>query len=161
LRVRQTFLDTVFDKPPGGDNPFSGGDIVSQLTGMCSELRSSIQWMEIAQQQQAATSQLQSELKRCKQDRIEACAELQQEMNRTVAESNRRVQELQSQIELRVRERNMTEEVAQQELKKAKYAEEAKTNQAIAAMNKKIQEQQSKFDAALQKIQEGMAQVCI
>jgi hypothetical protein len=156
MRVRQTFLKTLFGAPPGGDNPFANRDVSSQLDAMQGELRSSIQWKQMAQQQEAAAGQLRSELERCQRERAQACAKLEREMQELLSESDRRVQALQAQIEECVRDRKMTEEVAQQELKRVRAEEEAKTSKAIAEMNKKIQEQQAVFDANLKKLQDDM-----
>jgi GTP-binding protein EngB required for normal cell division len=156
MRVRQTFLKTLFGAPPRGDNPFANRDVSSQLDAMCGELRSSVQWMQMAQQQQAAAGQLRSELERCQRERAQACAKLERDMRGLLSESDRRVQALQAQIAECVRDRKMTEEVAQQELKRVRAEEEAKTSKAIAEMNKKIREQQTLFDANLKKLQDDM-----
>jgi len=156
MRVRQAFLKTLFGTPPGGDNPFANKDVASQLDAMHGELRSSIQWMQMAQQQEAAAGQLRSELERCQRERAQACARLEREMQALLLESDRRVQALQAQIEECVRDRKMTDKVAQQELKRVRAEEEAKTSRAIAEMNQKIQEQQAVFDANLKKLQDDM-----
>ncbi len=156
MRVRQAFLKTLFGAPPRGDNPFANIDVSSQLDAMCGELRSSVQWKQMAQQQEAAAGQLRSELERCQRERAQACAKLERDMQALLSESDRRVQALQAQIAECVRDRKMTEEVAQQELKRVRAEEEAKTSRAIAEMNKKIREQQTLFDANLKKLQEDM-----
>ena len=66
------------------------------------------------------------------------------------------MQALQAQIEALVLNRKMTEEVAQQELKRVRAEEEAKTSRAIAEMNQKIREQQKVFDDHVKKLQEDM-----
>jgi hypothetical protein len=156
MRVRQKFLKTLFGAPQGGDNPFACKDVSSQLDAMQGELRSSIQWKQMAQQQEAAAGQLRSELERCQRERAQACAKLEREMQELLSESDRRVHALQEQIADCVRDRKMTEEVAQQELKRVRAEEEAKTSRAIAEMNRKIQQQQSEFDAQLQRLQDDM-----
>jgi phenylalanyl-tRNA synthetase alpha subunit len=112
--------------------------------------------MQMAQQQQAAAGQLRSELERCQRERAQACAKLERDMQELLSKSDRRVQALQAQVAECVRDRKMTEEVAQQELKRVRAEEEAKTSRAVAEMNKKIQEQQTLFDANLKKLQDDM-----